>query len=208
MPRGERHPAWAVPHYETRLGRLYHGDCEAVLGRYPVTRRRGKAQLLFTSPPFPLNRKKKYGNLTGQAYVDWLSALAPVFSDYICDEGSIVIELGNAWVPGSPTMSTLPLEALLSFLSAADLHLCQEFICYNPARLPSPAQWFTVERIRVKDAFTRVWWMAKSERSIASASGTGTTTALDAAATAITAGQPIEPVLRLRQEEPRDANPG
>ena len=31
---------------------------------------------------------------------------------------------------------------------------------------------------------------------------------LDAAATAITAGQPIEPVLRLRQEEPRDANPG
>ena len=31
---------------------------------------------------------------------------------------------------------------------------------------------------------------------------------LDAAATAITAGQPLEPVLRLRQEEPRGANPG
>ena len=31
---------------------------------------------------------------------------------------------------------------------------------------------------------------------------------LDAAAAAIAAGQPIVPVLRLRQEEPRDANPG
>lgn len=33
-----------------------------------------------------------------------------------------------------------------------------------PARLPSPAQWVTVERIRVKDAFTRVWWMSSNPR--------------------------------------------
>ena len=163
MRKGEKRP-WATPHYETRFGRLYQGDCEDVLSRYPVTRRHRKVQLLFTSPPFPLNHKKKYGNLTGQAYVDWLASLGPLFSDYITDDGSIVIELGNAWVPGSPTMSTLPLQTLLRFLSEADLHLCQEFIFFNPARLPSPAQWVTVERIRVKDAFTRVWWMAKSER--------------------------------------------
>jgi len=56
------------------------------------------------------------------------------------------------------------MKALLAFLEAARLNLCQEFICYNPARLPSPAQWVTIERIRVKDAFTRVWWMSQSER--------------------------------------------
>ncbi len=61
-------------------------------------------------------------------------------------------------------MSTLPIRALLAFLQAAKLNLCQEFICYNPARLPSPAQWVTIERIRVKDAFTRVWWMSPTER--------------------------------------------
>ena len=61
-------------------------------------------------------------------------------------------------------MSTLPLKALLAFLEAADLHLCQEFICFNPARLPTPAQWVNIERIRVKDAFTRIWWMSPGER--------------------------------------------
>ena len=61
-------------------------------------------------------------------------------------------------------MSTLPLKALLGFLEAGDLNLCQEFICFNPARLPTPAQWVNIDRIRVKDAFTRVWWMSPSER--------------------------------------------
>src|SRR5437879_6682038 len=61
-------------------------------------------------------------------------------------------------------MSTLLLEALLAFKKTGKFHLCQEFICFNPARLPSPAQWVTVERCRVKDAFTRVWWMSRTDR--------------------------------------------
>jgi site-specific DNA-methyltransferase (cytosine-N4-specific) len=56
------------------------------------------------------------------------------------------------------------MKTLLAFLESARLHLCQEFICFNPAKLPSPAQWVTVERQRVKDAFTRAWWMSPSER--------------------------------------------
>src|SRR4029077_11883344 len=73
-------------------------------------------------------------------------------------------EIGNAWEPGRPVMSTLVLHALLRFLSRARLKLCQEFIWYNPARLPSPVQWVNVERIRVKDAFTRIWWMSPTDR--------------------------------------------
>jgi site-specific DNA-methyltransferase (cytosine-N4-specific) len=90
--------------------------------------------------------------------------MAPLFRQYLKQDGSIVLEIGNAWEPGKPTMSTLPLKALMAFLEAAELHLCQEFICFNPARLPTPAQWVNVERIRVKDAFTRVWWMSPVER--------------------------------------------
>ena len=36
----------------------------------------------------------------------------------------------------------------LEFKKAADLCLCQEFIWYNPAKLPTPAQWVTIERIQ------------------------------------------------------------
>jgi hypothetical protein len=127
-------------------------------------RLRGRVQMVFTSPPFALNRKKRYGNRTGDDYIEWLAEFGPKLTDLLTPDGSIVMEMGNAWVQGSPTMSTLSLKALLAFQERSGLHLCQEFICYNPARLPAPAQWVTVERIRVKDAFTRVWWMAPTER--------------------------------------------
>ncbi|MEM8493429.1 MAG: site-specific DNA-methyltransferase [Pseudomonadota bacterium] len=120
--------------------------------------------LILTSPPFPLNRKKKYGNHSEEEYLSWLSALGPIFSDYLSDDGSLVIELGNSWKQGSPTMSTLALRALLSLLEEGDFQLCQQFVWYNKAKLPTPAPWVTRERIRVKDAFTNIWWMAKTER--------------------------------------------
>jgi site-specific DNA-methyltransferase (cytosine-N4-specific) len=150
--------------YERPLGKLFLGDSYKSLAAPPLTKYRGKVQLVLTSPPFPLNRKKKYGNLQGDAYVEWLAEYAPRLAEYLTDDGSIVIEVGNGWDPGQPTVSTLAIEALLAFKKRANLHLCQEFICFNPARLPSPAQWVTVERCRVKDAFTRVWWMSPTPR--------------------------------------------
>jgi site-specific DNA-methyltransferase (cytosine-N4-specific) len=143
---------------------MFCGASDEVLTHDPLVRWKGKVQLVFTSPPFPLNRKKRYGNLNGQKYVDWLSGFSGLLKEYLTPDGSIVLELGNAWEEGKPTMSTLPLKALLAFQEQGDLHLCQEFICFNPARLPSPAQWVTVERSRVKDAFTRVWWMSPSPK--------------------------------------------
>lgn len=158
------------PLFKTKLGKLYVGKCEEVLPKIKeLTTTTGKARLLFTSPPFPLKRKKRYGNLAGEEYVQWLEDLASTFSNVIADDGSIVIEMGNAWEPGRPVQSLLPMKALLRFVEnkAAKLRLCQEFVCYNPARLPSPAQWVTIDRIRVKDAYTRLWWMAKQDRPTA-----------------------------------------
>ena len=152
------------PAFATDLGRMYLGDSQEVLAEAPLTQLAGRVQLILTSPPFPLNKKKKYGNLNGAEYLRWLTGMAQTFRRFLTSNGSIVLELGNAWNPGSPTMSTLPLKVLIAFLEAAELHLCQEFICFNPARLPTPAQWVNIERIRVKDAFTRVWWMSPVER--------------------------------------------
>lgn len=149
-------------YYFTKRGRLYLGQAEDAFRLQEVKRLRGKVKLVFTSPPFPLNRKKKYGNLQRRQYVLWLSTFAEELSRFLAPKGSVVIELGNAWEPGLPTFSTLPLEALLEFKTAGPFHLCEEFICFNPAKLPTPAQWVTVKRIRVKDAFTRLWWMSKT----------------------------------------------
>ena len=148
--------------YATPCGKMFVGKAEDALRSGVMDPYRGQVQLIFTSPPFPLNRKKAYGNLVGQEYIDWLAGFAEVLQDFLAPDGSIALELGNSWEPGEPVMSTLAIEALLEFRKRGELKLCQQFVCPNPARLPSPAQWVNVERTRVKDAFTHVWWMAKT----------------------------------------------
>jgi DNA modification methylase len=150
--------------YATGLGAAIVGKSEEILkGPFGKTLK-GKVQLVFTSPPFPLNRKKRYGNVEGNKFKAWLKRYAKLLKDLLTPDGSIVIEMGNAWQPGLPVMSTLALETLLAFKREAGLYLCQEFIWYNPAKLPTPAQWVTIERIRVKDAFTRLWWLSPNPR--------------------------------------------
>ena len=152
--------------YSSKLGRLIHADSIDLLNNRDILADlQGKANLIVTSPPFPLNNKKRYGNKTGDDYLEWFSSLAPVFSKLLADDGSLVIEIGNAWEPERPVQSLLHLECLLSLVKhpSAGLRLIQEFICYNPSRLPSPAQWVTVNRLRTVDSYTHVWWLAKSD---------------------------------------------
>lgn len=150
--------------YKTSRGRMFRSTAEVFERSRQAKPYKKQIQLIVTSPPFPLNRKKKYGNLQGQEYIKWLSDFGPMFREFLKEDGSIVLEMGNAWEPGEPEMSTLALEAMLAFVKEGGFHLCQQFICYNPARLPSPAQWVNIERIRVKDAYTHVWWMAPTTR--------------------------------------------
>jgi DNA modification methylase len=151
--------------HQTRKGKYYIGKAETLLDGSLGSTLKGKVQLILTSPPFPLNKKKSYGNLVGREYYKWFVNLASLFSGVLKEDGSIVIELGNAWVSGKPVQSLLPMKCLMGFVKNrnADLRLCQHFVCYNPARLPSPAQWVTVKRIRLTDSFTNVWWMANSD---------------------------------------------
>jgi len=41
-------------------------------------------------------------------------------------------------------------------------HLAQECFWYNPAKMPVPAEWVTVRRVRVRDSVEYVWWLSKT----------------------------------------------
>lgn len=148
--------------YHTKSGALFQGKFEEVIRQPGFGLLKGRVQLIFTSPPFALNTKKRYDNKQGDAYREWLAGFAPLFSDLLTEDGSLVIEIGNAWQPGLPVMSTLALEALLDLRRRGNFYLCQQFVAHNPARLPSPAQWVTVLRKRVTDSFTHIWWLSKT----------------------------------------------
>src|SRR5262249_48725265 len=105
------------PVHKTKLGAYYHGNSVALLAASLGKELKGKVQLILTSPPFPLNNKKRYGNLSGTEYRKWFISLAPLFGYLLAPDGSIVIELGNAWKPKRPVQSLLHLESLMGFVN-------------------------------------------------------------------------------------------
>jgi len=151
-------PTVFQPYYSTPLGSLYLGDAYDVL-QYLINQGI-RVKLLFTSPPFALVRKKAYGNEGQERYVDWFMRFAPLFHQILEPTGSFVMDIGGSWLPGLPVRSVYQYDLLLR-LCKSDFYLAQEFYHYNPARLPSTAEWVTVQRIRVKDAMNHVWWFVK-----------------------------------------------
>jgi len=115
----------------------------------------------MTSPPFALLRKKEYGNEPVERYLDWFMPFCQQIKRCLKPTGSFVLDIGGSWVPGVPVRSVYHFE--LAVRLAKEFHLAQEFYWYNPAKLPTPAEWVTVRRIRVKDAVNMVWWFSKSE---------------------------------------------
>jgi len=152
-----------VPFFETKKGRAFNLTIEEFLNSAQGKSIRGKVDLILTSPPYPLVVPKKYGNLQGQEYLEWIQSLAPLFGDLLTDTGSLVMEIGNAWNPKSPTMSTLPLETLMAVAKAGKLHICQQMIWHNPGKLPGPATWVNVKRERITDSYTHIWWFSRTE---------------------------------------------
>src|SRR4051812_17010662 len=145
-----------MPAYVTRRGRAYQGDALEVLQHLPDE----SVSLAFTSPPFALRRQKAYGNVTAAEYIDWFWPIAEQVHRILREDGSFVMELGGAWNPGSGTRSLFTYELLVRLGKL--FHLAQDFYWFNPSRLPTPAEWVTIRRTRVKEAVTHIWWLSKS----------------------------------------------
>jgi site-specific DNA-methyltransferase (cytosine-N4-specific) len=51
---------------------------------------------------------------------------------------------------------------LIALVEQVGFHLAQECFWYNPAKMPVPAEWVTVRRIRIRDSVEYVWWLSKT----------------------------------------------
>jgi len=149
------------PFYHTNLGAAFHGDSLAGMKRMPAE----SVDLVFTSPPFALTRQKEYGNEPIERYLAWFIPFCEEIKRILKPTGSFVLDIGGAWIPGSPVRSMYHFEVAVHLSKM--FRLAQDFYWYNPSRLPTPAEWVTVRRLRVKDAVNTVWWFGKTENPIA-----------------------------------------
>lgn len=144
--------------YYTRRGKAYWGDALELLSRTPPD----SIDLLMTSPPFALLRKKEYGGKDQDEYVDWLLQFAQPIKRVLRDTGSFVLDLGGAYKEGEPVRSLYNYRVLIRLCDEYGFELAEEFFWYNPAKLPSPIEYVNKRKIRVKDAVNTVWWFSKT----------------------------------------------
>lgn len=144
--------------YRTALGAMYAGDALQLLRQMPEA----SVNLVVTSPPYALHFKKEYGNVAKSDYVEWFRPFAAQIRRVLTEDGSFVLNIGGSYNAGTPTRSLYLYRLLLMLCDELGLHLAQECFWYNPAKLPTPAEWVNVRRIRIKDAVENIWWLSKS----------------------------------------------
>jgi site-specific DNA-methyltransferase (cytosine-N4-specific) len=145
--------------YRTPNGEAWCGDSLDLLRALPDD----SVNLVVTSPPFALQRKKEYGNRDQHEYIDWLVEFAALVRDKLRADGSFVLDLGGAYQKGVPSRSLYNFRVPIRLCDDLGFFLAEDFYWYNPAKLPSPIEWVNKRKIRAKDAVNNVWWFSKTE---------------------------------------------
>ena len=155
------HPAGLLgqtPLYETDTGACFVADAQDLLAALPPS----SIDLVVTSPPYALHFEKEYGNVSKAEYMDWFSPFAVGVHRVLADTGSFVLNLGGSYNAGEPTRSLYQFKLLIHLVDTVGFHLAQECFWYNPAKMPTPAEWVNVRRVRIKDSIEYVWWLSKT----------------------------------------------
>lgn len=161
-PPSDRHPSQllhsSVPLYTTPRGAAYVAGSLELMRQLPA----GSVKAVITSPPYALHFKKEYGNVEKDGYVQWFLPFAREIKRILKEDGSFILNIGGSYNAGAPTRSLYHFKLLIALCEQVGFHLAQECFWYNPAKLPAPAEWVNVRRVRVKDSVEYVWWLSPS----------------------------------------------
>jgi len=146
------------PVYTTPLGEAWCADSSDWL----PTLADDSVDLAITSPPFALLRPKAYGNRVEDDYLDWLLGFMKALRPKLRDSGSAVIDLGGAYVRGTPVRTLVQWKFLIRAVEELGYFLAQECYWCNTSKLPTPFEWVNKRKIRLKDPVDTVWWLSKT----------------------------------------------
>ncbi len=147
-----------APYFTSEYGAAFVCDSLELLRSLPA----GQVNLVVTSPPYALHFKKEYGNKNKEEYIKWFLPFASEIHRVLTDDGSFILNIGGSYNEGTPTRSIYHFKLLVALVEEIGFHLAQECFWYNPAKMPMPAEWVTVRRIRIRDSVEYVWWLSKT----------------------------------------------
>ena len=156
-------PGLVITIFTTDRGIGLYARCEDAIGLLED----GSVNLIMTSPPYPMLREKHYGNLDEREHVEWMLRLAEAWAPKLAADGSMILNMGDAWLKGEPSMSMYQERLVLQLHDRLGFKLSQRFSWNNPSKMPVPAEWVTIKRVRVKPSIENVWWLSQSSNPYA-----------------------------------------
>src|SRR5690606_32713547 len=125
---------------------------------------------IITSPPYPLQTPRAYGNVVDErAYVDWIvRALEPAVSKLI-PGGSLALNVGqDIFNPGSPARSLYRERLVLALHERLGLYKLDEIPWVNKSRPPSPTIWACRERMQLVATWEPIYWFTNDPHRLRS----------------------------------------
>jgi site-specific DNA-methyltransferase (cytosine-N4-specific) len=152
-------PGVVITVFVTDAGEAIWGDACSVMSSHIED---NSVMLHWSSPPYPLLRQKQYGNVNAQNYIQWILPWAREAYRTLTPDGSLVLNLGEVYQPGEPTLSTYIERLIIAFEDEVGFKLCGRYSWNNPAKLPAPAVWVNIKRIRTKGSVEPCLWFGKT----------------------------------------------
>lgn len=152
----------AVVGFSTDLGVAILGACEHVFSHLdaPIT-------LVLTSPPYPLQKARAYGNPTEAQYVDWICETLEPMVKNLRPGGSICLNISNdVFLPGLPARSLYRERLVLALHDRLGLYKMDEFIWFNRSKPPGPVQYASIQRNQLNVAWEPVYWFTNNPRCV------------------------------------------
>ncbi len=111
----EQHSRMEKWFHTTEHGKIFNGDSY----HFASGLREGSTDLIVTSPPFGLVRKKEYGNVPADEYLDWFRPYAAQFYRILKESGSLVIDMGIMYLSAHSACNVLIPQALIEDASSS-----------------------------------------------------------------------------------------
>lgn len=144
--------------FSTKLGLALWAEARDVFARIdePI-------HLVLTSPPYPLQRARAYGNPSEREFSDWLCwQLEPVVR-LMAPGASLAINLSNdIFLSGSPARSIYLERTVLDLAQRLQLSLMDRLIWENPTKPPGPTRWACVGRQQLVHTWEPVLWFCNA----------------------------------------------
>ncbi len=151
-------PGVLITVFTTSMGTALLAEAETAVGLIA----NNSVDLILTSPPYPLTTQKVYGNQDPAAHVDWLTSLAATWKEKLTDNGSLVLNLADVFTPGAPAISLYQERLLIRLCDELGYTLAQKFYWENSSKMPGPAEWVCIRRIRVTPSIEQLYWLTKN----------------------------------------------